>query len=192
MQLLVKVHYLGIDESNHGRSPEIFVAVYSNIPEDVIARNDLTKKRKNKKDFDEILGSRQFKHILIPKNYKEWFGETEIRIIAYYELIKNFEYLDKVIIDGEIRRNEFQELKKLLIRETLPLEIIAESRADITYNIVNIADQIANRLFQHYGRFKNLNRSTKFLPYLLTPKMEDHKLLLENLEYKGRTGKNPV
>jgi len=27
--------YAGIDETNHGRFPEIFVAVYSDFPEDI-------------------------------------------------------------------------------------------------------------------------------------------------------------
>ncbi|MEM4260840.1 MAG: hypothetical protein QXG00_06390 [Candidatus Woesearchaeota archaeon] len=183
MKELARFQCLGIDESNHGKFPEIFVAVYSEFPNDVVALYGLPKKRKNKRDLSEILEGREFKYILMPKDYKEWFGENEIRIIAYYELIKNFGHLDKIIIDGELRKKEFDELSKLLKVEN-PMKIIAESRADTTYSVVNIADQIANVLFQYYNRFKNTRINTKFLQYLLTPKMEEHITLLENLEKK--------
>ena len=58
--------WVGIDESNHGRSPEIYVAVFSIYPQDASPVIGL-KKNRNKGNLDLILKERDFRFILIPE-----------------------------------------------------------------------------------------------------------------------------
>lgn len=178
--------FLGIDESNHGRFPEIFVGVYSlyecdtkpayslNEPLEIINKKKLPKiKKKNegggkKEEVAYILEKRKFKHILLLQEHKDRFGFEGVRAIAYAELIKEFGNLELVIIDREIGDQLKENMSKILYPQRLP-PITAESNADHRYLIVNKADQLARKLFRYYQPFKNERDYAKFSEYLISP-----------------------
>jgi len=203
--------FLGIDESNHGRFPEIFVGVYSlyecdtkpayslNEPLEIINKKKLPKiKKKNKinkeedkqkaedkqkkEDILDILEKRKFKHIFLSQEHKDRFGFEGVRAIAYAELIKEFGNLELVIIDREIGDQLKENMSKILYPQPPPL-IIAESNADHRYLIVNKADQLARKLFRYYQPFWNDRDHAKYLDYLIMP--------MRSTDYVPIIGLNP-
>ena len=147
---------LGIDESNHGRFPDIFVGAYSNDPLDALMNLSLHKKRKNK-EITSLLKGKDFRYLCMTKDYREYFEARDMRLIALSSLIKfyhkDLESTISVIADGEIRSSDMEKLEKIYY-PSLPPEIQVIPKADVTYPIVNLADQIANLLHKDYSHFK--------------------------------------
>ena len=148
--------YLGIDESNHGRDPEIFVAVFSIREIDIIkSDNKISKIRNGKKGIQEILKERIFHYSQISKNDVKNLTNNQIKEIVFYHLIKSFsnEYnLNKVIIDGELGSTS-----QRTISDKLGLEILVEPKADQYFHIVNLADQVANNLYRNHATNSDYN-----------------------------------
>ena len=137
-----------MDESNHGKFPEIFVAVYSRNPHDLKEQKLIPKKRK-KEDIENIVEWRDFKYLVISEPEGKLLGAKNTSLVAFSELIKAFSPLEKIIIDGEIRKPEMRELKKILYPTPYPT-IHAVAKGDTKFKLVNMADQIANILHRHY------------------------------------------
>jgi glutaredoxin-related protein len=174
--------YLGIDESNHGRYPEIFVAVFSTNPADIKKRWNLEKKR-NKGNIFSLLNGREFKHIRVTKDYGNFLDVNDISLIVFSEFIKFFkDNLELVIIDGEMKKgSNIEKLERILYPNPIP-KIKVIPKADTKYEIVNVADRIANLLYRHYYHFKNVRDSRKYFEYLITPKIEDYLGLFKDLK----------
>ena len=145
--------YLGIDESNHGKFPEIFVAVCSNYKKDIKRKNEEDMLPKHRKDLnlENILKKRFFRHLLMPKNLGHKYDDREIKIIAFSTLINYFNDLELVIIDGKGKDSTIREIENLLIFDNKPT-IIFEPKGDRYYPIVNVADYVAHKLFKHYTK----------------------------------------
>lgn len=175
--------YLGIDESNHGRFPEIYVGVYSQFPQDINESTEtLPKRRSNGNVFSELTG-RQFKHLLIPEDYKKIYGPHNIRLIAYSELINAFSgdefgELEKVIIDGPLREEDLRKLRLLLsLTPNITPHITSDAQNDTKFEVVNLADRIANLLHRYYASSKS--DSNLYVPYLITPDLRKYDELLK-------------
>ncbi|MCK4589339.1 MAG: hypothetical protein KAT77_02775 [Nanoarchaeota archaeon] len=176
---------LGIDESNHGRYPEVIVGVYSYFRKDILLNSGLSRRYK-KTIFSEFGLSRKFKHIIIPREYEKILGKEgithNIKVIAYAELIKSFfeesgENLSKVLIDGEMRESDLERLARVLHPIRMP-ETETIPKADSKYPIVNFAHRIARKLFREYIHNSDSEEITDFLDNLVTPKIEDYKGML--------------
>lgn len=182
VNFIAKTKYLGIDESNHGRFPEIFVAVSSefdcdikpayslNEPQEVIFKKQIPKikKKNDEEEISDILRKRDFRYIMMNANYKDRFGFEGIRAIAYAELIKQFGNLELVIIDKEIDSCLEENIARIIYPNELP-RIIAESNADRRYPLVNMADHVARKLFRYYQPFKNERVYAKYSSHLIQP-----------------------
>ncbi len=140
--------FLGIDESNHGRVPEVFVAVYSQIPEDIKDIGGLEKKRGNS-TINEILCGRDYRHILIPAEVKEEFEQRHVQMIVLSEFAKCFGNLEKILVDGQVRAQIIEEVKKEISSIACPT-IVGVEKGDTRIKLINIADQLANYLFRFY------------------------------------------
>ena len=170
-------HFLGIDESNHGRDPEIYVGVFSNNIDDIIKHEELIgKKRATAKTSSSALFENIFAYIMFRKEERESIGDYNMKAIAFFELIKFFSGLDRIIIDGELRKTDYQKLQSLM--GTHP-GITAESKADQHYKIVNTADHIANILYRHYSNLDNIENNVIFKKNLIIPNSLDSYLILE-------------
>ncbi|MBS3122092.1 hypothetical protein J4434_04370 [Candidatus Woesearchaeota archaeon] len=175
--------YLGIDESNHGRFPEIYVGVYSQFPQDIKESTEILPKRRNNGNVFSELGGRQFKHLLIPEDYKIIYGPHNIRLIAYSELIAGFSgenvgdlervILERVIIDGPLREEDLRKLRQFV--SSTP-HINSDAQNDTKFEIVNLADRVANLLHRYYTSSKS--DSSLYVPYLITPDLRKYDKLL--------------
>ena len=170
--------YLGIDESNHGKFPEIFVGVFTETLSDT-KKTQIPKRRG--KDVSKLLGSgRQYRHIRVLQDDADLIKSDEKRkLVVFAEFIKFFGRLgglEQVIIDGLFPEGGISNLRKIIY----PLNpiIVVEPFADETYNLVNIADGIANRLHRYYAGATSVRDKTKYLRSLLTPKWENYAELL--------------
>jgi len=182
--------YLGIDESNNGRYPEIFVGVYSENPEDMVVNSEgLSKKRKSpKKLINSILQEREFKYLVIDETYAGLFHIKDIGVLAAAELIRAFENLETVIIDGEIRRAELKKLEELVKK---PVIILPEPKGDVKYPIVNAADNLAHILYKYHSECKRKNNDGRdYEDRLITPTIEEYKCLFLDQCDKKKNKKN--
>ena len=165
--------YLGIDESNHGREPEIFVAVHSSHKLDIEFHHSLGKHRKHSR-INSVIGGIDFRSIVVLSQYKRNFSDSDMKIIVFSEFIKSFGQLEKVVIDGEVDDEILAGVEKAIYPIVVP-QLISEPKADVSYPIVNIADQIANHLFRNY--VKNRSVGKKFEKHMLLPRLNDYRFL---------------
>ncbi|MDD5651168.1 MAG: hypothetical protein PHF86_12265 [Candidatus Nanoarchaeia archaeon] len=176
---------VGVDESNHGRFPEIIVAAYSNNPEDQII-SDLTKIR-DKGNIEKIIGNRDFRYIIIHEVYSSMLNPEDLRVMAICEFIKFFKNNNLedplFIIDGMLNEKEHEQLDLILYPNFRP-HMIIEPKADLHYPIVNIADHIANLIFKKYISQESIDK--KLLEKIITPKIEDYVKFMQNVK-KNKT-----
>ncbi|MDP2750751.1 MAG: hypothetical protein Q8O89_08025 [Nanoarchaeota archaeon] len=174
--------YVGIDESNHGRVPEIFVAVYSSNLSDIERINELPKRR-NKKEIGDILEATDFKHIIISQEYRNLMTDQGMLLVAVSELVNGFSEqnysIDMVFVDGQVKERTLNEIRKNI--KPACNRILFEPNADKTFPVVNLADYIANGLHRHYAHFKNVYDNKKYWDKLITPDIKRYREQLDLL-----------
>ncbi len=161
-------YFIGIDESNHGRFPEIYVAVLSKNSQDII-EDVKSKKRRNHDTIENILDGRDYRYLLVNEEDVDKLGSHAIKPIVISSLIYAFS-IDlintKVIIDGEGNHCLSKDTAHILSKRTdqliLPGRFTFASNADKLYPIVNKADEIAHVLFSYFRKFKLDKRLTKY------------------------------
>lgn len=171
---LLKMVWVGMDESNHGRFPEIYVAVYSDYASDGKETKGLTKKSKG--NIETILKRREFRYILFSREHGNLICDKNRFLIAACEFINYFneEKQNKditFILDGEYRASRIRDIKELLETKEKP-KIILEPKADLKYPVVNKADLIARILHRKYATAKRIRNH--FPENIITPRIEDY------------------
>ena len=156
--------YLGIDESNHGRFPEIYVGVFS-LNECSIRPGKYAKKRKKKRIENILDPAEDYKHLIIKQGYRDIFGGRGIKIIALAEIIGSFKNLNRIIFDGFLDQKELMNLERILY--PINIDLHTESDADRHFKIVSKADQIAYRLYNYYTNQFNINNKKKYIGTLI-------------------------
>tara|TARA_Y100000310_G_scaffold311437_1_gene357711 strand:+ start:427 stop:987 length:561 start_codon:yes stop_codon:yes gene_type:complete len=149
---------IGIDESNHGRFPEIFVAVRTYRKSDIKPKDGLSKCRENGEIY-AILEGRDFRYITVSSEMGAELSLDETKVLVFSSFIRYFDAatrnpLSRVIIDGYVEDRLFEDVGRLIYPISLPL-IIAETKADKIYPIVNVADRVANLLHRHHHNKRN-------------------------------------
>ncbi len=172
--------YLGIDESNHGQYPEIFVGVYSENLEDIIEHQKLPKIRSVYRSIEPLLGDREFKYILISEKYGRLLRNQCINLVVFSEFVHHFGNLEKVIIDGETNLFMLRDFKEILQPARYPV-IECIPKADIKYPLVNIADNIANLLYRGFTKSHSSYVYKKYRANLIEPDMENYLRLFKQL-----------
>lgn len=143
--------YLGIDESNHGIVPEVFVGVYS------LSKCDShIKKYPMQKDRNSLaLPNDQFyRHVLISSSIRSKVNDDLIKIIAASELIGYFSDCDcngisRVIFDGSGNDSVLEDILKMVYPQKPRIDF--KPRSDQLYGLVHVADNIAYNLARHYS-----------------------------------------
>ena len=181
-------YVLGIDESNHGRYPEIVVGVWSH---DLSSANPgrLGKIRCNERGvkIPDILKDKGCAYLRINESDAQNVGNLHnAKLVAYAELIKaacqrilkehSFGILESIIIDEESKGWLSEEDACILKTIVSPFEIrnnqiIMAQGADEAYSIVNIADNIANLLFR---KTRSNGRSEESDDYGIEVKFESY------------------
>lgn len=176
--------YIGIDESNHGRFPEIFVAVFSDRKNDISVREEsdkkigyLPKNRKHGPTLDGKLGARNHSFLLYSEEDKITLHEIDrnkSKGLVIASLLAG-ESLDEeiiLLIDGELRRKERKFIKGFVgdIYPSLKGEVHLKYGCDFDRrcNLVHIADETAHRYFKNFQKAEEdviNNRNRKDLLY---------------------------
>lgn len=175
-----KKGYLGIDESNHGRYPEIFVAVYSENLEDLVEHQKLSKMRSARRSIDPLLGDRKFRYILIPEKYGMLLHNQSVSLVIFSEFVHHFDNIEKVVVDGESNLFMLSDFKKIMSPMKYP-EIECIAKADTKYTLVNIADNIANLLYRDFNRSHSSYICKKYADNLIEPDIEGYIKLFKQL-----------
>ncbi len=140
--------YIGIDESNHGRHPEIFVAALSRRQDSAIIYPKIRfrKERKHSR-LKERLDCQDYRFTLVTE------GQKRLPDIVS-TLLEPEIHLDSkginIYLDGLIQEEECLEIKRRISDETgvSYVEIYSGSKFDQRVGIVNLADEIANWLYR--------------------------------------------
>jgi hypothetical protein len=106
--------YVGIDESNHGRSPEVFVASASCIQDDCKIIPNFPKIKPQ--DAFDLMRKRDYRYALINHRQYQIYGSELIASVAS-ELIFSFNFVPyslSIFIDGELRERQKIRTKELV------------------------------------------------------------------------------
>ena len=162
--------FSGFDESNHGRFPEIFTAVFSRIQADSIKREGLSKKRHHTKLFKN-LKKRDYSFLLANRHdYKripqrEFLGVMAASLLQG-KLPEDFDELH-LLFDGAKDLSD-QYFTKDIVSEIYSLErsrikIIQGPKLDKKYKIINLADELAHYFFKSSNEKISENPNLKYL-----------------------------
>ncbi len=171
--------YLGIDESNHGRRPEIFVGCIT--PYDGNIREAVIPKRRDKsesKRWKELLGL-PYKHIIFDDEFKD-MDLGNYKTIAIGEFAKFYSQqfeITKIFMDGNMRGPRLEKILEMLDEINSHIKLVYGKDLDRRTKLVNEADNIANLLFREYV-LKNGRNKDKYESFLLHPNLKKYERFL--------------
>lgn len=145
--------YVGIDETNHGRYPEIFVAAYSNNQKDVLTASNpvYAKKRHSHKGLPAKLTHRGYSFVIITRDLLEAYSEEEIFGAVISSLIAPIREPNplEIHIDGDISPKKEEQMFRYLDERSRMKgrKIIWGPKLDMRTPLVNLADETACWLF---------------------------------------------
>jgi len=162
MSLLEKKLFLGLDESNNGKVPEIVVLTYSTKYNGT--QKELLKGReinlKKKETIPEILTSQDFDFRFMVL-YDDFFNELRSiskkqvynikHICQVYNFLTNLKKENilpknyKLILDGKAHKPEVTE--EFLKSKSLKMPVFKQ-KADKRVHLVNLADRLAHQFFR--------------------------------------------
>lgn len=166
----VKKGYLGIDESNHGRYPEIYVAVYSMNKKLLEDEGGLPKLRRNRNGIEKVLERNKFKWIRFGEEYKKReVHPNVIKIIAISEFMKAYTNLKTIYVDGDLQEGIIDKVN--LFTPNINVEIKNYIQGDNRFRIINYADRIAHHIFRLHSPRKRENEEKikKLEKRMITP-----------------------
>ena|SRR3989338_7353298 len=150
--------YVGIDESNHGRYPEIYVAAYSNFESDTenMLKPEYPKIRVTRKDknFSAKLGKRDYNFLILDQHYKRFICSYKFMGIVVASLLDEeiFELPLRLFIDGRLSKEKEEGIRGIVgeqfgIRDE-GIEIKSGKDLDRRLFLVNLADEAAYWLYK--------------------------------------------
>lgn len=157
---LSEILYVGIDESNHGRFPEVFTAVISNLKNDSIERKSMTKVKKNFKRFPHgqyrdytFLLARKADYERIPS--REMIGTVIGSLIVESIDPKSTRNLE-IYLDGDHWTQSSQIYTKNYVSDILSISkknlyLKVEKDLDRKIYLVNLADQQARKIHKKWS-----------------------------------------
>lgn len=166
--------FVGIDESNHGRYPEIFVGVFSNDPRDIQYSSFSKQRRKNYNPFAE-LDNRIYCFSLLRKKDKLRIlnkADKDLEGLATSSLIHPFSKSNpglnyEIYWDGEKEPGAPDHIKEMVCNnceiESKNISIKSGKKLDTSLYIVNLADSIAYQLFIKRSLRKNNKNKMPFI-----------------------------
>jgi hypothetical protein len=183
MRKEVEKVYIGVDESNHGKYPEYFAAVFSPFESDVTARK--MKKQREKCKHQNLLSmlarERDYSFLRLEKPDDEKLGKDKLGIVIAslisdcvedYEIRGNYtEYA--IFVDGIIDNKSIGRARSIVsdLTEIEKQFLIIKPSSDERIPIVNYADELAHFFFRHTTSH---DQNTKYLSH--------HKALLRTGE----------
>ena len=163
---------IAFDESNHGRFPEYFVAVFSQYNSDLIPLAKRLKKRRPKPKaiaWDVLKSLNQRKYTFLGAQENDYdriprrrFPGVFMASLIYNDLdLTELEKLD-LLLDGEWMPNQKlyirDHLADLLEMEKKSISLRTGKGLDEKYFLVNLADRLAYALFRHGGSPEKISK----------------------------------
>jgi len=174
-----KMKILGIDETNHGCWPEIYVGVGSMDPALGIRNDAFWNNGKHFHTIEEILAGDEYRIIKIDEAEQKRFSANGIKAIIIIELTKYFAP-EREIFDGHVN-NKIRGYAEIGLYPNELHEFIAQKRADKNIPVVIKADRIASILYKNY--IKSGKNMEDHEDYILKPNFEEYsfieKLIME-------------
>ena len=162
--------FVGIDESNHGRYPEFFTAVFSQILSDIsLHQLKIQKERHDHKDLFKSLAKRDYAFLRLYQEDEERLGNDKLGIVIaslVHQKIK--EGYDFYIFVDALEERKISRAREV-VSEITGLEkkfIMIQSSSDEQRRILHDADELAHYLFRHAT------------PYEIATKYKSHKVEL--------------
>ncbi len=152
--------YIAIDESNHGRSPEIFVATYSKSDTDgfIDSKANFPKYRKKHRERGARLNGRDYRFIIADKTIlnlipeEVLLGSVVSSFVGYALKKETLTSPFTLLIDGEMTSKKIEEIYHRLrndgrIKER-DINLISGGHLDQRNQLVNISDERAHALYR--------------------------------------------
>lgn len=168
--------YIGVDESNHGKYPEYFAAVFSPFESDVRARK--MKKQREKCKHQNLLSmlarerARDYSFLRLEQRDDEVLGKNKLGIIIaslIYETVESCEIYGNfpeyiIFVDGIIDNKSISRARGLVsdLTEVEKQFFIIKPSSDERIPIVNYADEVAHFFFRHTTSH---DQNTKYLSH---------------------------
>ncbi|MFA5175886.1 MAG: hypothetical protein WC413_01325 [Candidatus Nanoarchaeia archaeon] len=163
--------YVGCDESNHGKTPEIYVASFSRNDNYVIpSKITIPKKKKDKRILEVInnLASKRdvwYAYCMLTDEIKDYCESRNIPLLPTMitNLLKGEDFIGddfsgsaKLYMDGNVREETKKDIaEKCEILFNTHLEIICNQKLDQCIPLVNFSDTIARYIYRKYNESKN-------------------------------------
>jgi len=152
----------GIDDSNHGQFPEIWAAVFSTNPEDIILRK-YQGRRNNSKQLKLDVSSRAYSFLEVSREESERLGENllarvAVSLITDYRLHHHFNKLE-LVIDGRVTREDKKRIRESLcgFQNGVNIKGICKVGNYKYPKILAIADELAHHLYCNCSREATAN-----------------------------------
>jgi len=167
-----KLYYGGIDESNHGKVPEVYSLVLSSDPTTII-RNEkiLSKKRKllpKSKDIYKKL--EYFKYLLLEEKIIKILGQNALKSTVIAHLLANADINPrrvKILVDGFLQSTVIDEASKIYYNLTNKRihkrKILSIEHGDQWYPIINSADLLSYIIYKNLNKKGNLPSKDKLV-----------------------------
>ncbi len=146
------VVYVGVDESNHGRIPEIYTAVFSTFDSDITPCKGLQKERKSHSRLWSMLTKRDYSFLLVGKPDRETLGKDLLAAVVA-SLISGHvpqDHYARIFIDA-LEKSRIPRMRNLIsqLSEIDRKQLSIEVGNDDQLPIINNADELAHYLFRH-------------------------------------------
>ena len=163
-------HNVGMDESNNGQFPAIYVSVFSDIASDCQISNALMPKyRKNHKSIGNKLSKRDYRFLFYTQPDKDRIEYYKTPGVMLASLVHGLPFQDHMhaYIDGELSRRQLNFITDILHEATNldkdRIEIIYGKDLDRKVLMVNIANETAHWLLRKQFQTLRCNPSMKHI-----------------------------
>jgi len=159
----VEEFYIGIDESNHGRFPEVFVAFASSIRNDsriIPEFPEITQQ-----NIFDLMRKRDYRYALICKRHYEDYGNLGLIAQIASELIIDFDFVPSslnIYVDGELKREQRTITKELVAgklnipSQRILVKGVPKHKRNDTNLLIALSDELANLIYYR----ESTNRTT--------------------------------
>jgi len=165
---------VGLDESNHGRWPEIIVGVWSsnlNLVVPTSARAYVKRRSQTNPDaLRKYVADKDFRYVVIPQDYA-YLGRERLVGVSFAAIIQEFSEdpygeLEQALIDGSPVA-QTQKVIERLLDSNISVDYLA--KGDSSVQLLNQADRLAYFLFKLHTIKKYSRSRVTYSDRLLHP-----------------------
>jgi hypothetical protein len=165
-------YYGGIDESNHGKVPEVYSLVLSSNQNDIIKNIKVMQKRRKSapkpKNFYKTL--EDFRYLLLEEEMIKLLGQNALKATVIAHLLAAVDINPRrvsIYIDGFLQTIAVKEAtmiyKRLTGKYLPPKKLIPIEHGDQWYPIINSTDMLSYLIYSNLKNKENLPSEDKLV-----------------------------